>query len=126
MRDMPEVGKSPVFAALFSFFVWGLGQIYASVSNLKIGVGIVLFLGWISYLIASLIYISNVFIIISILIVLGIIFAFDAYRDAKEYNIRIKMEELKRRRVGDVCPECGAELIGNPRFCPNCGKKLVW
>ena len=123
---MPEVRKSPVFAALFSFFVWGLGQIYASVSNLKIGTGIALLLLWMGYLILSFIYISNIFIIVAVLIVLGIIYAFDAYRDAKEYNIRIKMEELKRRRVGNVCPECGAKLIGNPRFCPNCGKKLVW
>jgi thiol:disulfide interchange protein len=119
---MPEVRKNPIFAAVFSFLVWGVGQIYASISNLKIGVGVVLFIGWIFYLALSLIYVQNIFILIGILTILGIIFAFDAYRDARRYNLNIKIEELKRRRS---CQKCGTKLEGNPRFCPNCGERLI-
>lgn len=123
---MPEVRKNPVMAAIFSFLVWGLGQMYAAVTNLKIAVGIILFIGWAAYLVLASVFISNVLIMVAILAVVSIPVAVDAYRDVKTYNLQIKIREMERRRVGNVCSECGAKLEGNPRFCPQCGKKLVW
>ncbi|MCD6468070.1 MAG: zinc ribbon domain-containing protein [Thermoplasmata archaeon] len=123
---MPEVRKNPVIAAVFSFLVWGLGEMYAAVTNLKIAVGMVLFVGWMVYLFIAPFFIKNILFVVAILLVVGVPLAFDAFRDAKAYNMQIKLKEIERKRVGNICPACGAKLEGNPRFCPQCGKKLVW
>lgn len=121
---MPQVRKNKFLAAIYSFFVWGLGEMYAGINNLKIGTGLILMVFWFLYLSAVFILDLNPFITALIYILIGSLTAADSYRDAETFNLRINMEEA-RRRAPNRCPNCGTELTGNPRFCPNCGYKLV-
>ena len=121
---MPQVRKNRFLAAIYSFLVWGLGEMYAGVTNLKIGIGVILMIFWLFYLVTCFILNVHPFIFALIYILVGCISAIDSYRDADSFNMRIKLEEA-RRRAPNRCPNCGKEITGNPRFCPNCGYKLV-
>ncbi len=125
MRFMSEVKKNTIIAAIYSFFIWGLGQMYASVSNFKIAVGILLMIGEFIYILAISIFFTNLLITSAIFIIIGSLVAIDAYRDSKIYNIQIAIKESEKKNIGNFCPYCGAKLEGYPKFCPYCGKKLV-
>ena len=121
---MSQVRKNRFIAAIYSFLVWGLGELYAGVNNLKIGIGIVLMIFWFIYLGAVSIVLPPVYISVPIYLLFSLLSSFDAYRDAERFNIKVELEEESRRSPG-ICPNCGTKLTGNPRFCPNCGHKLV-
>lgn len=122
---MPQVKKNRFIAAAYSFLVWGLGELYAGFTNLKIGIGIALMVFWFVYLFIVGITVPPIYISLPIYLFFSIFSAIDAYNDAKRYNIKIEIEEANRRRTPDKCPNCGEKLSGKPRFCPNCGYKLV-
>ena len=121
---MPQVRKNRFLAAVYSFLVWGLGEMYAGVTNLKIGLGVVLMILWVIYLATYFILGFHPLIFALIYILVGCILAIDSYRDADSFNVKIEIEEAKRH-APNRCPNCGVEIKGNPRFCPNCGYKLV-
>ena len=121
---MPQVRKNRFIAAVYSFLVWGLGELYAGFNNLKIGIGMVLLIFWFIYLGAVSVMLPPVHISVPIYLLFSLLSSIDAYRDAEKFNIKVKLEE-ESRRSPDACPNCGTKLTGNPRFCPNCGYKLV-
>ena len=121
---MPEVKKSPTFAAFSSFLIWGLGQMYSALTNLKIGIGILLLIMWVLYWVITPFFIS-IYVTLAIFLAISIPIAVDAFRDARAYNLQIKIKESERKNVGNFCPFCGREIESAYRFCPNCGKKLT-
>lgn len=74
----PTVGeKNPVLAAILSFLIVGLGQIY----NGQIGKGIMLIIGYVISFALCFVYVG--FILLPILWIYGI---YDAYNTAKKIN----------------------------------------
>lgn len=122
---MPYVRKNRFVAAIYSFLVWGLGELYAGFNNLKIGIGVFLILLWFAYLAVVSIMLPPPYLSLPLYILISIISSIDAYIDAKKFNIKIDLEEASRRKTPDRCTNCGAKIEENYRFCPNCGYKLV-
>jgi len=121
---MPQVRKNRFIAAIYSIIVWGLGEVYAGVTNLKIGLGIVFMILWFIYLVSCLILNLNIFLAIAIYSIVAGLLAFDSFRDARTFNMMVSLEEAGRR-APDRCPNCGSKVSKDFRFCPNCGYKLV-
>ena len=107
--------KSPGLAAVLSFIIWGLGQIYVGRTKEKTVLGVLLL---IIDIVANIfgfalltsnpgaagvcIFLSFIGLIITILIVL------DAYKDAKKYN---KEKQLKSKTISETIISTEGEKI---------------
>ena len=122
--------KSPGLAAVLSFIIWGLGQIYVGRTRGKTVLGVLLFIidivtnifGF-AFLISNpsvavvCVFFSFIGIIITIIIVM------DAYSDAKKYN---KEKQVKSKIISEtILSTKGEKILHTPqKFVENIKEQL--
>lgn len=105
--------KNPTLAAILSFLINGLGQIY----NGEIGKGILIFVIQLINLALMAIFIG--FITAPIVFIWSV---FDAYQVAQRIN-----DQAMKQNLADTkpCPQCAERVLRDAKVCRHCGHQFA-
>ncbi len=112
MSTQPQL-KNPALAAILSFLLPGLGQIY----NGEVGKGIVI-------IVVQVVNILLMAVIIGFFTGFAVMVwaIYDAYKTAEKLNAEIVQQDLTNTKV---CPQCAERVQSGAKVCRHCSYQFV-